>query len=73
MGWLVPVIQNYVLTRVVFTTQCLPDCLRQLLTAAIPWNPRIDQWLSARQAEHIFEPPEATHVHIYGQRCLYLY
>jgi len=60
MGWFMPVIQNYVLTRVVFVHQCLPDPLRQLLTAAIPWNPRIDEWLSARHAEHAFEPPEVA-------------
>lgn len=57
MGWFMPVIQNYVLTSAVFSMGCLPDPIRQLLTAIIPWNPSID-WLSARQAEHIFEPPE---------------
>mmetsp|Transcript_61042 Transcript_61042/g.176813 ORF Transcript_61042/g.176813 Transcript_61042/m.176813 type:complete len:944 (-) Transcript_61042:67-2898(-) len=57
MGWFMPVIQNFVLTHAVFTMNCLPRPICVLLTKFIPWNPELG-WLAARQAEHVFEPPE---------------
>jgi len=66
MGTVMPVLQNYLLVSVVFRMKCLPACLNELLVKFIPWNPKPD-WLTARYAEHIFEPPEVALAWEYGQ------
>lgn len=66
MGWFVPLLQNFLISHAIFTRRCLPTGVKKVLSAIVPGNPEPD-WLTARAAEHIFEPPEVALAWEYGQ------
>jgi len=56
MGIILPILQNFLITNIVFTLRLLPPTLRKLVCHIIPGNPQED-WLSARAAETVFRGP----------------
>jgi len=66
MGWIMPLLQNYLLCQVVFNARCLPRRLNSILCTIIPGNPSV-HGLTARAAETVFSPPEVALAWEYGQ------